>query len=378
MSNKYKQKYLKYKEKYLQLRIQSGGALTEDEFEELLDQAYRGNIAPVLTAVNLEPGLITRASGEKGQTILQNACAGGHVDLTRDLVDRQADLDQRDTLGNDALMCASYYGHIPVMEFLLSRGADMTARSKNGETALWFTAYYDRLPACKFLISKGYDIMSKNYDGDTVLDSYGLYKHLDDVYRKKKRKEELFFAAYEYEKKELEKLKEYSYPTSSLFLSDKHSDLIIKAGGEQFPAHKCILAAYKEMDAMLNGQWKEKVVNEIKFEESAISVKTMLRFIYMGKVDKNELLKDLEGVIILADKYDLGGLKEESEKYAIMQLLLDNVLEFIIMADLYKMDKLKHECIETIRLNRERITTSPEFIALETSYPDLWKELQAL
>jgi hypothetical protein len=377
MSNKYKQKYLKYKEKYLQLRTQSGGALTEDEFEELLGQAYRGMIAPVLTAVNLDPGLITRASGEKGQTILQNACAGGHVDLTRDLVDRQADLDQRDTLGNDALMCASAYGHIPVMEFLLSRGADMTARSKNGETALWLAAYYDRLPACKFLISKGYDIMSKNYDVDTILDSYGLYKHLDDVYRKKKRKEELFFAAYEYEKKELEKLKEYSYPTSSLFLSDKHSDLIIKAGGEQFPAHKCILAAYNEViDAMLDGQWKEE--KEIKFEESAIAVETMLCFIYTGKVDKNELLEDLEGVIILADKYDLGGLKEECEKYAIMQLLLDNVLYFIIMADLYKMEKLKHECIETIRLNRERITTSPEFIALETNYPDLWQELQAL
>jgi hypothetical protein len=303
------------------------------------------------------------------------ACHGGQVDLARDLVDRSANVNQRDTLGQDALMYASFNGHIPVMEFLLSRGVDMTARSNNGGSALWFAAYYDKLPACKFLISRGYDLMaSRNYDSDTILDIYGKYS--DDIDGIKERKEELLLYAYEYEKKEVDKLKKYSHFTTSLFLSDKHSDLIIKAGGEQFPAHKCILSEYnKVMDTMLDGQWKEK--NEIKFEESSNAVKTMLRFIYMGKVDKNELLEDLEGVIILAEKYNLVGLKEECEKCAITQLLLDNVLDFIIMADLYKMDKLKNECIETIHLNREIIKKSPEFIALETSYPDLWLELQA-
>jgi len=44
----------------------------------------------VLQAVELEPGLVTRASKGTGTTILHNACQAKTVDLARDLVDRKA------------------------------------------------------------------------------------------------------------------------------------------------------------------------------------------------------------------------------------------------------------------------------------------------
>ena len=156
------------------------------------------NEAPaVLAAVELEPGLVTRASERDGRTILHGACGGGHVDLARDLVDRQADIHQRCTAGQDALMCASVYGRIPVMEFLLSRGADMTARSNKGNTALGCAALCDKLPACKFLISLGSDLMVKNNDGETVLDIYGTASRISPPLStavKKQRCEELCVA----------------------------------------------------------------------------------------------------------------------------------------------------------------------------------------
>ena len=159
--------------------------MNEEQFTQLRLRAYRNEApAEILAAVELEPGLVTRAGEWTRQTILHGACAGGHVDLARDLEDRQADVHQRCTFGQDALMYASIYGHIPVMEFLLSRGADMTARSSNSYTALGLAAWADQLPACKFLISRGSDLMVKNNEGKTALDEYGTCKNLSAEVRK--------------------------------------------------------------------------------------------------------------------------------------------------------------------------------------------------
>jgi uncharacterized protein len=108
---------------------------------QLLGRACRNEAPAVIAAVELEPGLVTRGSEEKGHTILHNACMGGHLDLVRDLVNRHSDVHQGSTtFGQDALIFASTNGHIPVMEFLLSHGADMTARDNYGNTALGLAA----------------------------------------------------------------------------------------------------------------------------------------------------------------------------------------------------------------------------------------------
>ena len=97
--------------------------MNEEQFHHLLEQAKRGEAPAVLAAVDLEPGLVSRAGEGNGSTILHNACQGGHVDLACDLLDRCADVHQRSTDRVDALMYASLNGHVPVMELLISRGA---------------------------------------------------------------------------------------------------------------------------------------------------------------------------------------------------------------------------------------------------------------
>ena len=169
--------------------------MNAEQFGQLLKRAYLNEApAEILAAVELEPGLVTRASEVGGYTILHNVCMGGHVDLARDLVDRQADVHQPSIYGTDALMFASQEGNIPVMEFLVSRDADMTARNNDGDTALGLAAMFGKLPACKLLISRGSDLMAKNNNGETALDKYGTDSRInpplsDEV--KKQRCDEL-------------------------------------------------------------------------------------------------------------------------------------------------------------------------------------------
>ena len=164
--------------------------MDDENFQQLLELAQRGEAPAVLAALEQEPGLVNRVCEVGESTILHGACSGGHVDLARVLLERQADLNQRCTLGWDALMWASASGHIPVIEFLLSRGADLTAQDNDGETALGRAAFSDKLPACKFLISRGSDLIVKNNQGQTVLDIYGDGSSLSDE-EKEERREEL-------------------------------------------------------------------------------------------------------------------------------------------------------------------------------------------
>ena len=86
--------------------------MNEEQFQQLLGSARFGEAPAVLAAVDQDPGLVTRVSenhryGEE-ETLLHMACQGGHLDLSRDLLDRRADLHYRNAAGRDALMVISH------------------------------------------------------------------------------------------------------------------------------------------------------------------------------------------------------------------------------------------------------------------------------
>ena len=149
--------------------------MDDQQFEQLRGQAGRGLTDVVLAAVDAEPGLATRASGG-GYTLLHWACREGHIDLARGLLDRKANIHQRDNSGRNALMWASYNGHVPVLVLLISRGADVNVRNNIGRTALAYAALKDNLPACLYLTSQKADLLSLDNDGKSVLERYGQFK----------------------------------------------------------------------------------------------------------------------------------------------------------------------------------------------------------
>ena len=150
--------------------------MDEQQFEYLLRQSFQGKAGVVLPAVDHEPGLVTRG-GVHGWTLLHRACMGEMVactDLARSLLDRKADVNQRDVNGLDALSQASFAGFVPTLELLVSRGADVNYRCTNTAlTALFWAALFDHVPACLFLISRGADLMIRPHEEWTIFGKYG-------------------------------------------------------------------------------------------------------------------------------------------------------------------------------------------------------------
>jgi hypothetical protein len=158
--------------------------MNDQEFKHLLGRASRGHeTEAVLAAVDAEPGLATRGAAEendlrRGLTLLHMASISGHVDLTRGLLDRGADLHAKDTAaghGWDALMLACYSGHVPVAALLLDRGADVNATNSQGQTALFIAAQLDNIDPALLLISRSADLMAQDNQGRTALDVYGWF-----------------------------------------------------------------------------------------------------------------------------------------------------------------------------------------------------------
>jgi ankyrin repeat protein len=63
------------------------------------------------------------------------AAGEGKLDAVRYLLDEDANVNARETLGHTALAEAAYYGHVEVVKELLLHGADINAVSDDG-TAL--------------------------------------------------------------------------------------------------------------------------------------------------------------------------------------------------------------------------------------------------
>ena len=71
-------------------------------------------------------------------TPLLAACAEGHVDAARLLLDNGADLHRRDSQGHTPLNLAACYGHIEVVQLLLDSGADadLNVADEDGDTPI--------------------------------------------------------------------------------------------------------------------------------------------------------------------------------------------------------------------------------------------------
>jgi len=66
-------------------------------------------------------------------TVLHGEILFGNLENVKDLVNRGADVNAKDDIGNTAL---HYVEVVEIAQFLVSRGADVHARNDNGDTPL--------------------------------------------------------------------------------------------------------------------------------------------------------------------------------------------------------------------------------------------------
>merc|ERR1719186_1431148 len=115
------------------------------------------------------------------------------------------------------------------------------------------------------------------------------------------------------------------------------TDFKILCKDQSFECHKLILCARSPY-------FKGMFGSDMKPE----TVKTMIKFIYSGKVENLRLQGDqrpfgTQAIELLqaGDRFDLSGLKHLCEQFLISHLTINNVLDMFILADTHNAPRLK-------------------------------------
>lgn len=129
--------------------------------------ALRSESWSVVDALLKHPGLNVDAANAAGETPLMMAALRGHLELTRRLLERGAQLNRS---GWTPLHYAASSTEPGVVGLLLDRGAAIDARSPNGTTPLMMAARYGAIDGAELLRLRGADASLRNDRGLTAAD----------------------------------------------------------------------------------------------------------------------------------------------------------------------------------------------------------------
>ncbi|KAL6659283.1 hypothetical protein ACP70R_003323 [Stipagrostis hirtigluma subsp. patula] len=139
-----------------------------------------------------------------------------------------------------------------------------------------------------------------------------------------------------------------------LLLDEEGADVTFSVGGENFRAHKIVLATRSPVfKAQLYGPMKERRARRVTVEDMQPDVfKALLHFIY---TDSRPAWEDLEGheyyeinkhLLVAADRYAMDRLKLLCASTLVEYLGVETVASTLALADQHSCDRLKDVCIE--------------------------------
>ncbi|KAG1661828.1 Ankyrin repeat domain-containing protein 17 [Nymphon striatum] len=103
-------------------------------------------------------------------TALTLACAGGHEELVKLLIDRHANIEHRDKKGFTPLILAATAGHISIVSMLVEGGADIEAQSeRTKDTPLSLACSGGRMEIVETLLSRSANKEHRNVSDYTPL-----------------------------------------------------------------------------------------------------------------------------------------------------------------------------------------------------------------
>lgn len=150
----------------------------------------------------------------------------------------------------------------------------------------------------------------------------------------------------------------------NMFECHKFSDVTLRVGGNEIPAHRNILSARSPVfAAMFEHDMSERAQSRVDITDlNYETVREAVRFVYTGRAPKiDELAEDL---LIAADKYALDRLKAMCEEKLCSKLSVENAAEFLTLADVHSAHQLKAHALNFIVAHATNV--------LETAG---WKEL---
>ncbi|XP_053316217.1 uncharacterized protein LOC128483921 [Spea bombifrons] len=159
-----------------------------------------------------------------------------------------------------------------------------------------------------------------------------------------------------------------------LWENSRFTDCCLCVGGQEFKAHKAILAARSPVfGAMFEHEMEERIKNRVEIIDVAPDVfKEMMCFIYTGKAPN--LDKMAEDLLAAADKYFLERLKVMCEEALCSNLSVENAAEILILADLHSADQLKTQAVDFINYHASDVMETAGWKSMVVSHPHLVAE----
>ncbi|CAL5001066.1 unnamed protein product [Urochloa decumbens] len=163
------------------------------------------------------------------------------------------------------------------------------------------------------------------------------------------------------------------------------SDVSFIADGQQFPAHRAVLAARSPVfEAELFGSMADATMPCITVHDiEPAAFKVMLRFMYTDSFPADEELGDsssdmLQHLLAAADRFALDRLKLICSLKLIENVSVDTVASILVYAETYNCPKLKNKCLDffAVEKNFKEAAFTDGFVLLLQKFPSLAAELR--
>ena len=116
------------------------------------------------------PKIDLNAASAQNETALMMTCIKGHLDLTKDLIKRGADVNREGWTPLHYAVSADTPKSLDIVKLLLEEHAYIDAASPNGSTPLMLAAQYSSEDTVNLLLQEGADVTLRNQRGLTAVD----------------------------------------------------------------------------------------------------------------------------------------------------------------------------------------------------------------
>ena len=155
------------------------------------------------------------------------------------------------------------------------------------------------------------------------------------------------------------------------------ADVLLQLRDNTIPAHKAILASASSVfAAMFQTQMVEQQTSTVEIDDCTNdAMGGFLAYVYHGGHEACTDLQLCVEMLMLADKYDVAGLKALCASQLSASLSVDTVTPILQAAHLVKVDSLKRVCIAFIKSNAAQLLFHQPFQQLQQATGDLWAEI---
>lgn len=155
-----------------------------------------------------------------------------------------------------------------------------------------------------------------------------------------------------------------------LFLNQKDCDVILRVDGQDFRAHRTILAARSPVfESTFQNEMKENTTGTVDIEDCDPSCfPDFLCFIYCGDVDAISKT-NVFGLFTIADKYDVQDLKSKCVEFMKENMSVDTFCDTIALAHRHCKLELTNFATDFFLRNTQKVIATAEWQSFLTKYP---------